>query len=54
MAKFVKSRPLPGDVYPHHPDNAHACVVCQLPTLNQESFEWVHKMCMNRKRMVVQ
>ena len=54
MAKYVKSRPLPGDVYPHHPDDAHACTVCQLPTLNnEEDKEWVHKMCMGRKRMEV-
>lgn len=54
MPKYNKNRPLPGEVYPHHPDQAHACTVCQLPTLNNEmGLEWIHKMCVNRKRMVV-
>lgn len=54
MAKYNKNRPKPGEVYPHHPDQARACMVCQLPTLNITEDDYpIHIMCVGKNWMVV-
>lgn len=60
MARYVKSRPLPGELYPKwdgmvDTSDRYACVVCQFPTINYltETGEWCHMICKGLKRMEV-